>query len=424
MQCLLRRASAVALSAFPAVAQQGGESSVPQQPQQEVTPQELARRIEELERKQKAELLDLQDQIDSLEEELEKARKAATPPQQGVNAFNPQITVFGNFLARADDQHVFLDGDPTADRIDDTMSLREAEIDFRAAIDPWADGVLILSSEAEVPGEFDTGVEEGYFVLKKLPLLDSAPGGLKLKIGRFRPAFGTFNKIHLHDLPSTHYPNSFATFLGEDGYIQDGISGQFFLPPPSASSTLEGTLELLGGGDLPLAEDARSSELAGLGHVEWFNELTDAHSLALGASGWTEGSDRSIFGLDATWKWKPHEAGEWNSFLLGGEVFASDVDDGSSDDATGFFGWAQYQLDRNTYVGVRYDQAEELEDSSLVTQTYSTYLTYYTTEFLRFRVGLEHADSDVELEDDRNSAFLELNFVFGSHPVEPYWVNR
>jgi hypothetical protein len=281
MQCVLKCATTIVLCAFPAFAQQGGEPSVPSQ---EVTPQELARRIEELERRQKVELLDLQDQIDALEEELEKARKAATPPQQGVNAFNPQITVFGNFLARTDDQPVYLEGDPTADRIDDTMSLRGAELDFRAAIDPWADGVLILSSEAELPGEFETGVEEGYFTLKKVPLLDAAPGGLKLKVGRFRPAFGRFNKIHLHDLPSVHYPNSFATFLGEEGYIQDGFSGQFFLPSPSNSSTLEGTLELLGGGDLPLAEDARASELAGLAHVGWFNELADAHSLDLGAS--------------------------------------------------------------------------------------------------------------------------------------------
>jgi hypothetical protein len=404
------------LSALPALAQQGSETTV--------TPQELAKQIQELERRQREELLDLQSQIDALEEELEATRRASAPPPPGANAFNPQITVFGSFLARIDDQPVYLEDDPAAERIDDSMSLREAEVDLRAAIDPWADGVLILASEAEVPGEFETGIEEGYLTLKKLPLVDTAPAGLKLKAGRFRPAFGRFNKIHLHDLPSVDYPRSFATFLGDEGYIQDGVSGQFFLPSISESSTLEGTLELLGGGDLPLAEDARSSELAGLAHVGWFNELSQAQSLDLGASGWTEGSDRTLVGVDATWKWKPHATGQWRSLLVGGELFASDVDDDSSDDALGYFGWAQYQFSRNTYLGVRYDRAEELEDASLVTHTYSTYLTYYTTEFLRFRLGLDHAESDVEHEDGRNSAFLELTFVFGAHPVEPYWVNR
>lgn len=416
MQSHLELAGALTLSALPAVAQQGGETTV--------TQQELTKQIQELERRQREELLDLQSQIDVLEVELEASRRSSAPQPQGLNALNPQITVFGSFLARTDDQPVYLEGDPAQERIDDSMSLREAEVDLRAAIDPWADGVLILASEAEVPGEFETGVEEGYFTLKKLPLLDTAPGGLKLKAGRFRPAFGRFNKIHLHDLPSVDYPRSLATFLGDEGYVQDGFSGQFFLPSPSDASTLEGTLELLGGGDLPLAEDARSSELAGLAHLGWFNELSESHSLDLGASGWTEGSDRTLLGLDATWKWMPHVAGQWRSLLVGGELFASDVDDGSSDEALGFYAWTQYQFSRNTYLGVRFDRAEELEDADLVTHTYSTYLTYSTTEFLRFRLGFDHAESDVEHEDGRNSAFLELTFVFGAHPVEPYWVNR
>jgi len=417
MHHVLIPAAALALAAPPALAQEGGGAAV--------SPQELSKRLAELERRQREETEDLRFQIESLDQELDRARKAAAqPPAQSPSVFNPGITVFGNFLARSDDQPVYLEGDPDEERIDDTLNLREVEVDLRAAIDPWADGVLILAAEAEVPGEYETGVEEGYVTLKKLPLFDSAPGGLKLKAGRFRPSFGRFNKIHLHDLPSVDYPRSLATFLGEEGYIQNGFSGQFFLPQPSQSSTLEATLELLGGGDLPLSEDASASELAGLAHVGWFNELSEAHSLDLGASGWTEGSDRSLFGLDATWKWKPHIAGEWRSILVGGELYASDVQEDERDDASGFFGWAQYQFSRNTYLGVRYDRSQELEDSSQVTNTYSTYLTYYTTEFLRFRLGLEHAESDVELLDGRNTAFLELNFVFGSHPVEPYWVNR
>ena len=52
------------------------------------------------------------------------------------NVFNPQITAFGNFLGRIDNQRVYLDDDPTLERIDNQMNLREAEFDFRAPIDP------------------------------------------------------------------------------------------------------------------------------------------------------------------------------------------------------------------------------------------------------------------------------------------------
>ena len=39
-----------------------------------------------------------------------------------------------------------------------------------------------------------------------LSFSDSAPAGLKLQIGRFRPGFGRLNTIHLHDLPQAPRP--------------------------------------------------------------------------------------------------------------------------------------------------------------------------------------------------------------------------
>ena len=47
-----------------------------------------------------------------------------------------------------------------------------------------------------------------------------------------------------------------------------------------------------------------------------------------------------------------------------------------------------------------------------------------TSEFLRFRLGYEHTDSDIATLDGLDSFFLELAFVFGAHPIDPYWVNR
>src|SRR5207248_1257758 len=79
---------------------------------------------------------------------------------------------------------------------------------------------------------------------------------------------------------------------------------------------------------------------------------------------------------------------------------------------------------QNLYLGVRYDWTQDLKDQSLVTQTFGSFLTYYTTEFLRYRLGVEHTESDIGHLDGLNSAFVELNFVYGSHPSEPYWVNR
>jgi len=380
-------------------------------------PQDSARLAREIE--------DLNERLDTLEDELARERSQRASAPVAPNAFNPAITVFGNFLGRADDRPVFLDDDPAQPRVDDRMSLREVEVDFRAAIDPWADGVVITSFEAEVPGEYDASIEEAYLVLKKLPLLDTAPAGLKLKVGRFRPEFGRLNHVHLHDLPQPSYPRALGTFLGPEGLIRDGVSGQFFVPLPGDRQTLEAVVQLLDGGGAPLAPDAQGNEIATLGRLKWFRDLSDSTNMELGVSAYEQDSAHQLFGADAVFKWKPLAGGEWHSFLLGGELFASSLDDPAlGSDPGGYYAFAQYQLSKNLYSGLRYDRSEALQDAALETRTLGGYLTYYTTEFLRFRLGLEHTESDIEELDGLDTGLLEVNMVFGSHPVEPYWVNR
>jgi len=409
------------LLAVPAAAVQ----DPPQEPAHEPTLKELQDRLAALEQQHEDTVFDLNFEIEGLRDEIAQLQAKGATTTRRSNLFNPGITVFGNFLARSDDTRVYVDDDPTADRVDDRFHLREFEVDFRAAIDPWADGVLIVAHEADAPGTTDTAIEEGYVTLKKLPVLDSAPGGLKVQVGRFRPGFGRFNQIHLHDLPQPSYPASLGNFLGPEGWIDDGVSGQFFLPSPSDTQTLEATAAVLNGGGMPIADGQDGSNLAVLGHVKWFADLGLGKNVEVGVSGLQSDVDHRLLGADATYKWKPADAGEWESFLIGGELFQADLNEaGLAGDPLGYYLWSQYQFSRNTYVGVRYDRKEELADSSMVTDTYGVYATHYTTEFLRLRLGAEHADSDVSVLDGRDTLMLEINLIFGSHPVEPYWVNR
>ncbi|MDZ7269016.1 MAG: hypothetical protein ONB48_14885 [candidate division KSB1 bacterium] len=392
--------------------------------------EELQRQIEELKQAHAADLEELRAQIEQLEQRLAAASRPANLTPQSANVFNPRLTVFGNFLGRFDNQTVMLD---EGERIDNRFNLREVEIDLRAAIDPWADGFLIVAVEAEAPNQFTTGIEEGYLVLKKLPLLNTAPLGLKLKAGRYRPEFGRFNKIHLHDLPQTSYPRALTTFLGEEGFIQNGLSAQFFLPTPGTANTLEATLDLLNGGNLPIAAENAGDHLAGLAHLKWFWEPAAGHDLELGASGYWgkagggQGLHSRLYGFDLTYKWKPKARGEWHSFLLGGELYWTKYnladDERPGRRPLGGYAWSQYQFNRRTYLGVRADFAEALGRSKQQTRAYAAFLSYYTTEYLRLRLGWEHVRSDLE-GDGRNTAMLEINFVFGAHPAEPYWVNR
>jgi hypothetical protein len=419
-----------AIAVFLAVSQLLFQPLFAEENAQSTTLEDLRKKIEQLDEKHAAEIEDLQQQIEALEERASRSGgPAQSPTAQRLNIFNPRITAFGNFIGRFNNQDAFTED---GDLIHDGFNLREVEIDFRAAIDPWADGVIVTTFEAEVPNEYEVEIEEGYLTLKKLPVLDKAPWGLKVKAGRFRPEFGRLNQIHTHDLPQTTRPMSFQTFLGEEGFIQNGLSGLFFIPTPGENNTFESTLMVLNGGGIPVAEENGGADPAFLGHLKWFWDLAPGHDLELGSSYYLGKADPAgvletqLYGLDLTYKWKPFGRGEWRSFLIGGELFAADIDQSAGGSVTplGYYAWSQYQFTRRTYLGARYDFTESLSDEELESRTFGAFLSYYTTEFLRLRFGYEHTTSDVKELDGLDTAFLEVNFVFGSHPVEPYWVSR
>ena len=402
------------------------------------------KRIKDLE----AQVEQLQTQMLQVTPEPEAAIPSAQPAtgrtvQSIPGALNPAISVIGNFLGRADSMKVF---NEDLDRVDNKLSLREAEIDMRVPIDPYADGVLITSLEAETPGRFSVDVEEGYVNIKKLPFLDRPPLGLKIKVGRFRPSFGKINILHRHDLPQSFRSLPIQEFLGDDGFIQNGISGNFFIPTPwDPNSSLDATVEVLNGGDIAISPVART-RVSYLGHLRWFRTLKEAHNLELGWSSYYHPSGNQVasanfHGVDFMYRWKPLRLGEWKSYILGGELmFARRAFPEASEPVEvaraieglqpgtgkpkGYSIFNQWQFDRRKYAGVRWDQTDTLFNPGLKRHSLTTYLSYYFSEFLRFRINYEHRWSDLFTEDKRNSVFLELNWVFGSHPPEPFWVNK
>jgi hypothetical protein len=370
-----------------------------------------------------------------------KAQQAANKPPASLNALNPQITAFLNGAMRVDDKPVLT---PHGAAIDDRPFLRTAEFDFRAAVDPYADAVAILSAEDQAGAGFSADVEEGYVIIKRLPILESAPLGLKLKIGRYRAPIGEVNRLHMHDLPWTTRPLPIARFLGtengeffESGYNPVGVDAEVILPEFIPGAVMELNADVVDGGSIAVSSGSHDHP-GYLGHYNLFFTAHDTHDFNFGVSGYYEaGVHRTgLLALDALYKWKPLAAGEFHSVVIGGELFyanrrfALDTDgDGLPDSEKqaaplSWFGFAQVQLSWHVYLGGRYDYVQDITAPSLTTQVAAGYLSYYTSEFLRFRAGYEHRWSDVAAENGVNSFIAEVNVVFGSHPTEPYWVNR
>jgi hypothetical protein len=377
---------------------------------------------------------DQEDRLKDLERkqaEMEK-RQTQTTSANPSTVFNPTLTVAGDFLWRVDDRPVPATSDPTKN-INDTINMREVELDLRASVDPFVEGVAIISVGSEIPGEFGVAVEEFYAVIKSLPLpfWETPPLGTKIKIGRFRTAFGLNNISHTHDLPQTDRPLAIEEFLGPDGQASNGISTQSFLPSPG-DTALELTLQVLQGGSANIAQDNNS--LCYLANLNWFVPLTDEHTLNVAAIGFYGSNDYAnrvsdlVGSLDVLYKWKPLKQGEYESFLLGGQILYGRHENpllaGMRTHPLGWTAWAQCQVSSRLYAGVRWDQTNVLTDDTLHRRKVSPYITWYTSEFFRARLTYEHTWSGLAVEDRLNSFFVELVVVFGAHPTEPFWVNK
>lgn len=373
-------------------------------------------------------LQDIQAQMLRVSPEAAEPLAAAPPAAPTIpGALNPAISVIGNFVGRIDDQKVFTED---GERIDNNLNLREAEMDMRVPVDPFADAVLIMSLESETPGKFNVDVEEGYVNVKKLPFMES-PLGLKFQVGRFRPAFGRFNTLHTHDLPTTMRSLATEEFLGEEGFISQGVSTDFFVPTPwDENSSLNARIQVLTGGDIAVSPESHN-RLAYLGNLRWFKTFAGTHNTEVAWSSYLhpgrhgEASMARLHGVDFLYRWKPFRQGEWKSYLLGGEfMFTDRTDREAANRPYGTSLFTQWQFDRRKYAGVRWDYATTLADPTAQRRSLTPYFSYYFSEFLRFRLNYEHRWSDLVAENKRNSVFFELNWIFGSHPPEPFWVNK
>ena len=384
----------------------------------------------------------MQAQIEELRQEI----RATTPTptfavaqsaDASTNLMNPAITVFidtgGSISSRGENNAL------------NRFNLREAEVDFRAAVAPFADGALVVAIGEEIESERNGDVSISHNVEIEEGFLDfhSLPGDLALKVGKFRTSFGRNNLLHTHDMPTVTRPLAVVSFLGPEGISTVG-AGLTWLVPNPWDKYVEWAVQVInsdGGAEAPILGGPNAENPAVVSHIKYFDDVGETSSIELGGSYlWGHTSPQydytaSVFGVDASYLWVHPDPSLFRSFLAQTEVFWShnDIDRGYFDsdrnDALGFYVLGQYQFDRDWYGGLRFDYSEFPNSASRGPDDWdvalSPYVSWYITEFLRLRGEYQHRIRHIMGDHSSEEAvFLQFSFVIGSHPPHPYWVHR
>ena len=329
--------------------------------------------------------------------------------------FNPDMAVIGDFLGATGRNP--LHPDPA-------LELHESEASFQAVVDPYARADFFISF-----GEAGVGVEEGFLTLTSLP------GGLLTKVGKMRAAFGRVNSLHNHILPWTDRPLVINNLVGgEDGIDDAGISIARLIPVPKLF--LEATGQVFrgdsGSDEHPLFQTNERSDLSYVGHLRAYQDITEDSNIDLGASysrghngsGVVGGADlgrftTSLFGVDATYRWRPLQRSIYHSFIGRTEWIWSRRDQPIGlQKAMGLYASGDYQFARRWFVGGRYDRSDRAGDAARRDTGGSLVLTYWPSEFSQVRGQYRrtnYAEGRVA-----NEFLFQFQFSIGAHGAHPF----
>jgi hypothetical protein len=322
--------------------------------------------------------------------------------------FNPDVAVIGNFLGAAGKNEVA----PAP-----ALEMPESEVSLQAIVDPYARADFFLAF-----GEEGVDLEEGFVTFPTLP------GGLLAKVGKMRSAFGKINASHTHILPWIDRPLLTNNLLGgEEGLSDAGLSVARLIPNPWVF--LEATGQVFRGDSDDVFVSSRRRDLSYTGHLRGYQDISESTNVDLGVSyafghngtGFDDDRDltTSLYGVDATVRWRPLQRSIYHSFIARSELVWSrrDQPDGLMN-AKGLFVSADYQLGRRWFTGVRFDRSERADDASFVDKGGSWTVTYWPSEFSQIRGQLRrtlYADGPPATE-----FLFQFLFNIGAHGAHPF----
>ncbi|MFY9560850.1 MAG: TonB-dependent receptor [Terriglobales bacterium] len=340
---------------------------------------------------------------------------AATPVSLGgaggsaAKALNPDISMIGDFVAFAGGNSI---------RPSPSLEMHESELGVQAIIDPYARGDFFLTF-----GEQGVGVEEGYITFTALP------ASFVARVGKMRSAFGKVNGMHNHVLPFVDRPLVTQNLVGgEDGIDDAGFSVERIIPFPKGiflSATGQVFRGDSGSGDELVFQSHSKSDVSTVAHLRGYKDLTESTNLELGASyarGHNElGSDfiTSLYGIDATLRWKPLRRAIYNSFVARSEfIWSQRHQQPFEQRAFGMYASGEYQFKRRWFLGGRYDWSDRAREANLTDKGGSVILTYWPSEFSQVRG--QYRFTDYAGDHKTNELLLQVLFSLGAHGAHPF----
>jgi hypothetical protein len=314
--------------------------------------------------------------------------------------------------------------------------VRELELIFGSPVDPYSRlDVTLAISDFE-----DMALEEAYYTHFDLPF------GSTGRVGRFKPVVGKAIPVHRDSLDTVDEPLVIQRWFGLEGFSKTGadLKVPVDLPWPVVHELAIGVLEGGNGEDGTAFGTARRDPTL-YAHLKNYLDLNDSTGAEVGLNYLVGSKDDdeqfevNILGLDGT---LIHHLNANQRVKLQAEGYLMERQDGFLDEEDpdtlesantefddnlwGTYVLADFRFDPQWAAGFRYDYVDlvdteiesvspesEIGSSEGNEEAYSVYLTFYQSEFARWRAQFQH--TDLAGAEDENRVFIQGTFAIGEH---------
>jgi hypothetical protein len=303
-----------------------------------------------------------------------------------------------------------------------TFNFRAAEMGIAASIDPYARAYAFI-----------TGSTEGVEVEEAAMVTTSLPWNLQARAGRFFADFGRLAKFHPHEYAFVNTPLSLERIVGGESQA-DGVELSYLVPIPLFLRATIGGYNKLGAENerIDQTKSRAWSRFTYLARLQTYFDLTDHQSVELGTSvAFTpsirvpsdpHGGNRTLSGVDVTYRYQPLGSALYEGFTVGGEFFGNSerlerVSGFRRMFAPGGYVYGEAKINREWAAGFLFDHAPSLASPGKKTIGYSPFLTWNLSEFNRLRFQYSYLDDNVREEkaERGHQFFLQWTTVLGSH---------
>ena len=337
-----------------------------------------------------------------------QSNSGQSPVSSAIQNLNPDISFVADMLA----------GNRAAltqkgDAIRRPVDLREVEIDGNGYISPYAKGAFVASFS-----DGGADIEEAYMNFFTLP------GGVNLKLGKFRADIDTLNPTHQHAIPFVDQPLVFHHTFGLEGLKIAGANASVLVPNPFnqyliasfsfGGNTFESSqyTSLYGG---------NTSSVLGAARLGTSIDLSGSSYLTLNASTiiapLVDLSITRIYIAEALFRFSINPVDNAITFLNGYLWNRGNPNSTGQFSTNGFYSYLGWQFSENWRVGGRFDYTNNPTFDGKERQ-YTGVLSYYPTEtnFIRLQYAThELPETFLKTASTENRIWLQIDFSMGPH---------